>query len=308
MNPMPSSTWFTASPEWGWLIVGYFFFGGLAAGCYVLAAIADLVGRPQLRPLVRAGYLTALPCLGICGILLIVDLSRPERFWHLLLQSNTLVPMFKHWSPMSIGSWGLLVFGAFSFASFLGALAEGRHVRWRALDRVQAVRPLWIAIAFLGALAALYLAGYTGVLLAVTNRPFWSDTQALGLLLLVSAISISCAYLSLLAIWRGWASQALAAVTRMERWMIGLELLVVAGLLLTLGSANAIWLGRWGVVLAIAVIVGMVIPFALHLRSPSHVGARPVMVTAVLVLIGGVLLRTAIVYSQHGIEPWIASH
>jgi len=36
------------------------------------------------------------------GILLIVDLPRPLRFWHMLLQSQTLVPMLKWWSPMSI--------------------------------------------------------------------------------------------------------------------------------------------------------------------------------------------------------------
>ena len=32
MNPIGSSTYFTASPDWGWLIALYFFFGGLAGG------------------------------------------------------------------------------------------------------------------------------------------------------------------------------------------------------------------------------------------------------------------------------------
>jgi rifampicin phosphotransferase len=40
-----------------------------------------------------------------------LDLSRPLRFWHLLLESNTWMPMFKLWSPMSVGSWALLAFG-----------------------------------------------------------------------------------------------------------------------------------------------------------------------------------------------------
>ena len=34
MNGVPSSTYFTVSPEWGWLITLYFFFGGLAGGAY----------------------------------------------------------------------------------------------------------------------------------------------------------------------------------------------------------------------------------------------------------------------------------
>ena len=75
----PSSTWFTAAPGWGWLIVAWFFFGGLAAGCYLLAALIDLFGRPEDRPLARAGYFAVLPCLVVSGIVLIVDLSRPEE-------------------------------------------------------------------------------------------------------------------------------------------------------------------------------------------------------------------------------------
>ena len=57
MNAIPSSTYFSAPPDWGWLIVFYFFFGGLAGGCYFLAALIDLFGRPEDRPLARLGYL-----------------------------------------------------------------------------------------------------------------------------------------------------------------------------------------------------------------------------------------------------------
>ncbi len=53
MNGVPSSTFFSAPPDWGWLIVLYFFFGGLAGGCYFLA-VADRsvrqAGRPSARP------------------------------------------------------------------------------------------------------------------------------------------------------------------------------------------------------------------------------------------------------------------
>ena len=53
MNGIPSSTYFTVAPDWGWLIVFYFFFGGLAGGCYFLGALIDLVrqsGGPPARP------------------------------------------------------------------------------------------------------------------------------------------------------------------------------------------------------------------------------------------------------------------
>ena len=50
MNAVPSSTFFSAPPDWGWLIVFYFFFGGLAGGSYFLAALIDLLGRPRGSP------------------------------------------------------------------------------------------------------------------------------------------------------------------------------------------------------------------------------------------------------------------
>ena len=53
MNGIPSSTYFTVAPDWGWLIVCYFFFGGLAGGCYFLAVLIDFFGRIEDRPLAR---------------------------------------------------------------------------------------------------------------------------------------------------------------------------------------------------------------------------------------------------------------
>jgi formate-dependent nitrite reductase membrane component NrfD len=110
MIDVPSSTYFTTAAHWRWLIALYFFVGGLAGGCYFLAALIDLVGRREDRPLARIGYLIAFPCVLLSGILLILDLSRPERFWHMLIESNTLQPMVKLYSPMSIGAWALLLF------------------------------------------------------------------------------------------------------------------------------------------------------------------------------------------------------
>ena len=47
MNTVPSSTFFSAPPEWGWLIALYFFFGGLAGGSYFLASLIDLTVDPK---------------------------------------------------------------------------------------------------------------------------------------------------------------------------------------------------------------------------------------------------------------------
>src|SRR5262245_45672379 len=198
MNTVPSSTYFRAPAEWGWLITFYFLFGGLAGGCYFLAALIDLLGRPEDLPLARLGYYIAFPCVILSGLLLTLDLSRPERFWHMLIESNTFRPMFKPWSPMSLGSWALLIFGMLSFLSFLGALFEDNRINWAAARKIRSPGLLSKVIAVLGGIFGLYIAGYTGVLLAVTNRPIWSDTPLLGMLFVVSAGSISAALMILL--------------------------------------------------------------------------------------------------------------
>jgi protein NrfD len=300
MNTVPSSTYFSAPPEWGWLITCYFFFGGLAGGCYFLAALIDLLGRPEDRPLARLGYYIAFPCVVLSGLLLTLDLGRPERFWHMLIESNTFRPMFKPWSPMSLGSWALLIFGMFSFLSFLGALAEDNRISWPAARKIRSPGLLSKVIAVLGGIFGLYVAGYTGVLLAVTNRPIWSDTPLLGMLFVVSAASISAALMILLARRYSWRMPGLAALHRIDAWVVGLEFIVLVAVMISLGPVFRAWLNAWGLLLFLAIIVGMWIPLALYWRR-QWLGDRNVTTAAVLVLIGGFILRLVIVFSAQGV-------
>jgi protein NrfD len=300
MNAAPSSTYFSASPEWGWLIALYFFFGGLAGGCYFLAVLIDLLGRAEDRPLARIGYYISFPALIISGILLTVDLYRPERFWHMLLEPNTLRPVFKYWSPISLGSWALLIFGFFSFIGFIGALAEADRVRWLSGRSLRPPGAVGGVLAVIGGLFGFYVAGYTGVLLAVTNRPIWSDTPLLGMLFVVSAASISAALMILLADRSRWRAPILHALHRLDCWVIALELLVLIAVIASLGAVGRAWLNWWGIVLFITVVVGMIIPLALYWRR-GWLGDLNVTASAVLVLLGGLLLRLVIVFSSEAI-------
>jgi formate-dependent nitrite reductase membrane component NrfD len=295
---MPS-TFFTESPHWRWLIILYFFIGGLAGGCYFVASMIDLVGRPADRPLARLGYLIAFPAVVICGLLLIADLGRPERFWHMLLQSATWRPMLKTYSPMSFGAWGVLVFGGFAFLSFLGAF--GRDERRHRLALLRPPALLGTIISVLGGLAGLFLASYTGVLLAVTNRPIWSDTSLLGALFVVSSASTSIALLLLLGSRRALLGGGLHALARFDRIVLVLELIMIAALIVSLGSLAGVWLNAWGALLVLGVVgLGIVVPLVLHARSHTPVSAAA-RAAALLVLVGGFLLRVVIVLSSETI-------
>lgn len=309
MMDAPSSTWFTAAPHWASYIVLYFFFGGLAAGSYFLAALIDLFGSDADRPLARLGYYLAFPLVMVCGLLLTVDLGQPLRFWHMLIQRNTFWPMFKYWSPMSIGSWALLLFGVFSFLSFLGALAEDDRrwpsfnkwgLPWPALRQLRSPSRLGQAIAVVGGALGFYIAGYTGVLLAVTNRPIWSDTPLLGMLFIVSAASTSAALLILLAVRRRWSMPGLEALHRMDDWVIAMELVVLGAVMISLGPVMRAWLNAWGVLLVVVVAVGMIAPLVLSWRARRARYSNATLASA-LVLLGGFLLRVVIVFSSEAV-------
>lgn len=302
MIDAPSSTWFTASPHWHWLIVLYFVLGALAGGTYFLSAMLDLVGHERDRRVARLGYFIVLPLMLVIGVVLIVDLARPDRFWHLLLANHTLKPMFKWWVPMSTGSWAVPLLGFFALLSFVSAFAEARHPDWRLARRLRPPGILGLLVAIPGALVALHVTGYTGVMISVLNRPVWSDTPLFGLLFLVSAVTMASALLGLGASLLKWHSPGVAALQRIWVWLAGVQVLVFIALFITLGPAARGWLNVWGLVLALGIAIGIVLPLLGGLRR-GHSRLSSLPLAATLVLVGGVLVRTAVVFVPEAIAP-----
>jgi formate-dependent nitrite reductase membrane component NrfD len=219
----------------------------------------------------------------------------------MLIESNTFRPMFKYWSPMSIGSWALTIFGIFSLISFLSALSEAGRLGWPAARRFRTPGPLGAIFSIIGGLLGFYVAGYTGVLLAVTNRPIWSDTPLLGMLFVVSAASISASLMLLLAERARWTMPGVRALHRMDSWVVALELIVLVAVVISLGPVARAWLSVWGALLLIGVVLlGMLLPLALFWRR-QLLGDLNVAAAAALVLIGGFILRLVIVFSAQGV-------
>jgi formate-dependent nitrite reductase membrane component NrfD len=301
-------TWFTASPEWTIYIVPYFFVGGIAGGSYFLAAILHWFGRPEDRAVVRLGYVVAAIGAILSGLLLTVDLGRPLRFWHMLFQAERFpLPILKPWSPMSIGSWALLLFGAFATLSAIGVLAERGRIRWRGL-RVLYDSALGRVLAVIGGIFGFFIAGYTGVLLSVTNRPIWANTEFLGVLFLVSAASTAAATLILLAVWRvaeDVRGSTIEWLAWFDGWALLLELVVLVFFIASLGAVAAVWVSWRGVLLLVTVVIGVIIPLALHFRPAwfsTRWRARGLVAGAVLVLIGGFLLRVVALLASETIH------
>ncbi len=267
-------------PHWEMMIVWYFFLGGIAGGAYFTAAIADNFGSARDRAVAKAGYLLSLPLVMVCGLLLIADLGVPLRFLKML-------GAFKFWDPMSIGAWGIGVFGFFSFVSSVLSFSTS--------EQMIALRQ---KISLVGSVFGFFLAAYTGVLLSNTALPFWSESRLMGALFLASGASTGMAAISLIMFLRGASGgEGWGKVKKADRYTMIFELVLLALFLGVLGAAaKPITSGHfaplfWGGLVG----VGLVIPLVLE-----FVGQRVKAVaalSAVLVLVGGFVLRYLVLMS-----------
>jgi formate-dependent nitrite reductase membrane component NrfD len=288
-------------PLWEWWIVIYFFAGGIAGGAYFTAAIIELVGSPEDRPIARIGYYIAFPLSLVCAVALILDLGRIERFWHMVVYSKTFLPWPVWDSPISVGAYALLFFGLFSFLSFLDALVETGRLRWAPLRLKYNSTPRTI-YAILGALNGFFLASYTGVLLATTHLPVWSTNPLLGAVFLASAASTGMAAIALgLVLSKAQLGESWTKLKRADIAAIIVEIVLIAGFLVLLGNASqSILSGLNGILLlGGTVVVGLLIPLAIHLRAKSTMNV--IALVSVLILIGGFLMRMVIVLGGQGL-------
>lgn len=274
------------NPQWEWYIVWYFFLGGIAAGAYFVAALADMLGDEGDLPVVRTGYLIALPLVLVLPVLLALDLGTPTRAFNMFLR-------FDLRSPMSVGSWALLAFGFFAAASAFLSFFDGRYP-WAPSVRRQ--------IGFFGALCGFFIASYTGVLLGTTNRPLWSGTNMLGALFLASGASTGVAAIVLVLQLRGSLPARLWERLRtLDEVVLILEVVVLASVLGLLGGTSApLVRGAYAWAFWAFLLVGLAVPFALQFgmtffrtRVPSTPG--PIMASAGFLLLGGFILRYLVV-------------
>lgn len=307
-------------PHWYWYIVFYFFLGGIAAGVAFVGALAALFGGNRMKPVVRLAALIPLPLALFCTVLLIVDLNRPERFWHMMIQSETWWPMFKYWSPMSYGSWILAGFSALAALSFFAALWGERRgivariprLLGRRLTAILDLVPRLLGGGLTGTLFQILvlifsygLASYTGALLGATNQLFWSDTPFLGALFFVSAVGtgISALLLLLLARRRPAASHdVVEGLEVADNWAMGLELIALVALFISLGTlAGRLLFSVYGITILVGtVLIGLLLPLLLHWR-PRLLGSASPIAAALLALAGGFALRWAIVFAAQGV-------
>src|SRR6266481_5196986 len=289
------------APVWRWEIIWYFFFGGLAAGCYVVASIASLFGSREDRVVARTGYYLSLLALLPCPLLLTKDLGRPERFLHMLR-------MFKVKSPMSMGTWCLVGFSLFSgITTVIQAARDGILGRWWG-PRVLAALPQRL-IALPGTVLGIFLGGYTGVLLTATSVPLWSRSKVLGAVFISSAFSTSSALISLVLRFTRTPAHTLHKLERLEWVALLVEMMDLVTFLRGSGRAARPLVGTgptehgrtfWRFVFG----GGLALPWLLQTlsllgrRSEKRRSGRGIVIS-LLVLMGGYFLRRTMIEAGH---------
>jgi len=289
------------APVWRWEIVWYFFFGGLAAGCYFIASIAALFGSSEDRAVARAGYYASLLALLPCPPLLIKDLGRPERFLNMLR-------IFKLKSPMSMGVYGLIAFSIFSgITAVIQGARDGLFGRWWGTNWLARLPQKLLAVP--GIFFAAFLGGYTGVLLAATSVPLWSRSKLLGGVFIASAISTSAALIGLVLRIVGAPGKALHKLECLEWAALLVEMTGLLAFLRGSGRAARPLVGAgpdekgrafWSLVFGSGLILPWLLQSAglLGKHTEKRQRGRGILIS-LLVLIGGYFLRRTVIDAGH---------
>jgi len=316
-------------PVWEYLIVNYLFLGGLSAGLFFVSALATWLqekDQPAYPRIARWGALLAPWPVSAGSALLIFDLGKPLRFWKLFLN-------FRWQSPMSIGSWLLVLFTLLSFAYLWAWLdAEERtrlmnRIPVKLRQRIPARIVKWLEhdlafwrreLAMMGFPMAVGVGIYTGVLLgAVQARPFW-NTNLVAQMFLFSALSTGTATLILVRLFDKKQPVEVAEMRflyTLDICLILIEFFIVLpylihGKLSVLAVQDALHqiLGGpftftfWVLFLGIGLLMPLLIELyefkpVLLGRGQLHISARWATSAAGLVILGGYVLRYVFVFA-----------
>lgn len=307
--------------EWGFLIVNYLFLGGLSAGLFFVSALATFLYKieepsPYTRIARLGAFLAPWPVMIGC-LLLIFDLGRWYRFYKLFLHLRLV-------SPMSIGSWLLVLFNLVALVNCYAWLTQRQRIAQfaklpRALTFLSKFNydidhwRRWLALA--GLPLSVGVGIYTGVLLgAVQSRPFW-NTNLVAQLFLFSALSTGCAGLILGLSGREEAARELKLLYGLDICFMLLEFFIVLPYLIhgelsvqaVQDSLQLILGGPFTILFWVFFLgLGLFAPLVIEVRElvPVIVSNREfhdrrllAASTALLILGGGFLLRYIFVFA-----------
>ncbi len=290
------------APHWEWYYIAmYFFIGGVSAGAYFIGSLVELMGFEKHRQVSRIAYYLAFPLICITPVLLTADLGRPARFWHLFFSPGAGMLYMNSQSPLSVGTWALLIYSGMTFLSFLNVLVADGRLTSSALKKAHDLfsRIPHKVYAAIGSFFGFFVAGYPGVLLNTTARPLWAGTDPLiGSLFIVSGASTGAAAIAIAMVWKQMtSSDDVERLKILDRIAMIAEIVVLAIMLVVAGQYAVPLLRGWYGVLFLggAGVLGILIPLGMQWSRGRRASADGVVLSSVLILFGSAMLRIALV-------------
>ena len=224
--------------SWGLYIANFTFCVGLAAGGVMMVVPAYLYDDEEMHGLVIIGEAVAIAAIVMCTLSVIVDLGRPDRFWHLIPGIGKF-----NW-PLSMLTWDIIVLNGYLLINLhiVGYLLYMQYLGRRP-------NPAWyLPFVFLSIIWAISIHTVTAFLYCgLGGRPFW-NTSLLAPRFLASAFVSGPAFILLvlrtLRLTTGWHWSPRPAQTLIQiiRVAMAVNLLMLFSELFTLfytGSGHA---------------------------------------------------------------------
>jgi molybdopterin-containing oxidoreductase family membrane subunit len=152
--------------SWGLYIANFTFLVGLAAGGVMMVIPAYLYRNHDMHDVVIIGELLAVAAIVMALGFVVVDMGRPDRFWHLIPGIGRF-----HW-PVSMLTWDVLVLNGYLLLNLhvCGYLIYTRYLGHKP-------NPRWyLPFVFLSIVWAFSIHTVTAFLYAgLGGRPFWNS-------------------------------------------------------------------------------------------------------------------------------------
>ncbi len=153
--------------SWGFYIGNFTFLVGVAAAAVILVIPAYVYDWKPIREIVIYGELLAISAIVMCLLFVLVDLGRPDRFWH-------LIPPFGRLNfPQSILAWDVLVLNIYFLINFVVAT----HILYRAFHGRPYSKRLVVPLVLLSVPMAVGIHTVTAFLYnGLAARPYWNSS------------------------------------------------------------------------------------------------------------------------------------
>jgi molybdopterin-containing oxidoreductase family membrane subunit len=151
--------------SWGFYIGNFTFLVGVAAAAVVLVIPAYIYDWKPIRQIVVYGELLAVSAIVMCLLFVLVDIGRPDRFWHLL------PPWGRLNFPSSILAWDVMVLNLYFLLNF----AVVTHILYRAFTGRAYAKRLVVPLVLLSIPMAVGIHTVTAFLYnGLAARPYWN--------------------------------------------------------------------------------------------------------------------------------------